>query len=167
MLMGVYELNNTYRVLRKHLGAIRGPQNIKHQSWQKLSQITKYCQTWNVNTGHVYDVWGHQNTCLGARKFFHFFEKRVPIESSPWDLFEYEVCACLVGSEMCIRDSSWSGKVRNKFSAPRAFVWYPYHVNRTSPRSILAHSKFWVSGSFSEKSVFTSDYHNFLTIREF
>ena len=44
-LMGVYELNNTYRVLRKRVGTIRGQWGTEHQSWQKLSQTPKYGQT--------------------------------------------------------------------------------------------------------------------------
>ena len=35
-----------------------------------------------------------------------------------------------------------SGKVWKKFSWPRSIVWYPFHLKRTSPTSILTNSKF-------------------------
>ena len=45
---GLYELNNTYRVLKKHFGLSRGQKNTKHEPQPKFSVITQNGQTYKI-----------------------------------------------------------------------------------------------------------------------
>ena len=48
MVKDLYQLNNTYRVLRKHFGLIRGQNNTKHEPQPKFSVITQNVQTYKI-----------------------------------------------------------------------------------------------------------------------
>ena len=48
MVKNLYELNNTYRVLRKHFGLIRGQNNTTHEPQPKFSVITQKGQAYKI-----------------------------------------------------------------------------------------------------------------------
>ena len=64
IVKGLYGLNNMYRVLRKHLGIIKGHLEPIHDPNVNLTEISQNGQNGQVNLDQVQDVYATMDTCL-------------------------------------------------------------------------------------------------------